>query len=72
MGEFGAVAVVSGLIRGQTATLPLHIDILYNEYNTGAAFAVASLLALFALVTLAVKTLLEMRFADVLIAQRLR
>jgi len=72
MGEFGAVAVVSGLIRGQTATMPLHIDILYNEYNTGAAFAVASLLALFALVTLAVKTLLEMRFADVLVAQRLR
>jgi sulfate transport system permease protein len=63
MGEFGAVAVVSGLIRGQTATAPLYINILYNEYNAGAAFAVASLLALFALVTLAVKTLLEARHA---------
>src|SRR4030095_2858025 len=56
MGEFGAVAVVSGLIRGETPTMPLHVDILYNEYSFVAAFAVASLLALFALVTLAVKT----------------
>jgi sulfate transport system permease protein len=72
LGEFGAVAVVSGFIRGQTATMPLYIDILYNEYNSAAAFAVASLLALFALITLAVKTLLEARFADALAAQRLR
>lgn len=72
MGEFGAVAVVSGHIRGETATMPLHIEILYNEYNSVAAFAVASLLALFALVTLAVKTLLEVQFADELAAQRLR
>lgn len=72
MGEFGAVAVVSGHIRGETATMPLHIEILYNEYNSAAAFAVASLLSLFALVTLAVKTLLEAQFADELAAQRLR
>lgn len=72
MGEFGAVAVVSGHIRGETATMPLHIEILYNEYNSVAAFAVASLLAMFALVTLAVKTALEVRFADELAAQRLR
>jgi sulfate transport system permease protein len=70
MGEFGAVAVVSGHIRGETATMPLHVEILYNEYQSAAAFAVASLLALFALVTLAVKTLLEARFADDLAAQR--
>src|SRR5262249_61853488 len=50
MGEFGAVSVVSGHIRGQTATMPLHVEILYNEYNFVAAFAVASLLALFALI----------------------
>jgi sulfate/thiosulfate transport system permease protein len=56
MGEFGAVSVVSGHIRGQTTTMPLHVEILYNEYNFAAAFAVASLLALLALVTLAVKT----------------
>ena len=61
MGEFGAVSVVSGHIRGQTNTMPLHVEILYNEYNFVAAFAVASLLALLALVTLAVKTLLERR-----------
>jgi sulfate transport system permease protein len=61
MGEFGAVSVVSGHIRGQTNTLPLHVEILYNEYNSAAAFAVASLLALLALVTLALKTLLEYR-----------
>jgi sulfate transport system permease protein len=72
MGEFGAVAVVSGLIRGKTATMPLHVEILYNEYSFLAAFAVASLLALFALVTLAVKTLLEAQFADGLAAQRWR
>jgi sulfate/thiosulfate transport system permease protein len=72
MGEFGAVAVVSGHIRGQTATLPLHVEILYNEYAFTAAFAVASLLALFALVTLAVKSILEAQFADELAAQRSR
>lgn len=70
MGEFGAVSVVSGQIRGQTATMPLQVEILYNEYNFVAAFAVASLLAMFALVTLAVKTLLESRFANELAAQR--
>ncbi|WP_105439148.1 sulfate ABC transporter permease subunit CysW [Neorhizobium sp. T25_13] len=62
MGEFGAVSVVSGHIRGLTNTMPLHVEILYNEYNFVAAFAVASLLALLALVTLALKTLLELRF----------
>jgi sulfate transport system permease protein len=64
MGEFGAVAVVSGKIRGQTYTMPLQVEILYNEYAFTAAFAVASLLALLALVTLALKTLLEWRFGD--------
>lgn len=59
MGEFGAVSVVSGHIRGQTNTLPLHVEILYNEYNFAAAFAVASLLALLALVTLVLKTVVE-------------
>ncbi len=59
MGEFGAVSVVSGHIRGLTNTLPLHVEILYNEYQFAAAFAVASLLALLALVTLALKTLVE-------------
>ena len=59
MGEFGAVSVVSGHIRGLTNTLPLHVEILYNEYNTAAAFSVASLLAFLALVTLVAKTLLE-------------
>jgi sulfate transport system permease protein len=63
MGEFGAVSVVSGHIRGQTNTLPLHVEILYNEYNFVAAFACASLLALLALVTLAIKTLVEWRTA---------
>jgi sulfate ABC transporter, permease protein CysW len=62
MGEFGAVSVVSGHIRGLTNTMPLHVEILYNEYNMLAAFAVASLLAALALVTLALKTVLEMRF----------
>jgi len=61
MGEFGAVSVVSGHIRGETNTLPLHIEILYNEYSFSAAFAVASLLTFLALVTLVVKTLLERR-----------
>lgn len=62
MGEFGAVSVVSGHIRGQTNTTPLYVEILYNEYNFAAAFAVASVLALLALVTLAAKTLLEWRY----------
>ncbi len=61
MGEFGAVSVVSGHIRGRTNTMPLHIEILYNEYQFQAAFAVASLLALLALTTLAVKTVVEWR-----------
>lgn len=61
MGEFGAVSVVSGHIRGVTNTMPLHVEILYNEYNYAAAFAVASLLALLALLTLAGKSLLEWR-----------
>lgn len=61
MGEFGAVSVVSGHIRGSTNTMPLHVEILYNEYNFAAAFAVASLLALLALVTLVLKTLVELR-----------
>jgi sulfate transport system permease protein len=64
MGEFGAVAVVSGKIRGLTNTMPLQVEILYNEYNFVAAFAVASLLALLALVTLALKAFFEWRFAD--------
>lgn len=68
MGEFGAVAVVSGKIRGLTNTMPLHVEILYNEYMSAAAFAVASLLALLALVTLILKTLLEWRFADAIAA----
>jgi sulfate/thiosulfate transport system permease protein len=63
MGEFGAVSVVSGHIRGETNTMPLHIEILYNEYQFTAAFAVASLLALLALVTLVAKVLLEQRAA---------
>jgi sulfate transport system permease protein len=59
MGEFGAVSVVSGHIRGETNTMPLHVEILYNEYQFAGAFAVAALLALLGLVTLAAKTLLE-------------
>jgi len=62
MGEFGAVSVVSGHIRGQTNTMPLHVEILYNEYQSVAAFAVASLLALLALVTLVIKQWVEWRF----------
>jgi sulfate transport system permease protein len=61
MGEFGAVSVVSGHIRGETNTMPLHVEILYNEYQFSAAFAVASLLALLALVTLVMKTYVEWR-----------
>jgi sulfate transport system permease protein len=70
MGEFGAVSVVSGHIRGFTNTMPLHVEILYNEYNFVASFAVASLLALLALVTLVAKSLLEWRFADQIAASR--
>ncbi len=62
MGEFGAVSVVSGHIRGQTNTLPLHIEILYNEYNFTAAFAAASLLAMLALVTLILKSIIEFKY----------
>ena len=64
MGEFGAVSVVSGHVRGLTNTMPLHIEVLYNEYNLPAAFTVAGLLALLALVTLAAKSLLEWRLRD--------
>ena len=63
MGEFGAVSVVSGHIRGMTNTMPLHVEILYNEYNYAAAFAVASLLALLALVTLLLKSFVEWQVA---------
>jgi sulfate/thiosulfate transport system permease protein len=63
MGEFGAVSVVSGHIRGLTNTMPLHIEILYNEYNFTAAFAVASLLAMLALLTLAAQSMLEWKRA---------
>jgi sulfate transport system permease protein len=66
MGEFGAVSVVSGHIRGLTDTMPLHVEILYNEYNFVAAFAMASLLTLLALITLAAKTLLEMQYGEAL------
>ena len=62
MGEFGAVSVVSGHVRGKTNTIPLHVEILYNEYNFVAAFAVASLLAMLALVTIVAKTFLEWKF----------
>src|SRR5262245_34467116 len=70
MGEFGAVSVVSGHIRGLTNTMPLHVEILYNEYDFVGAFAVASLLALLALVTLVGKSLLEWRFGGELAAAR--
>lgn len=70
MGEFGAVSVVSGHIRGLTNTMPLQIEILYNEYNFTAAFAVATLLAGLALLTLLIKSLLEWRYADELSASR--
>ena len=59
MGEFGAVSVVSGHIRGLTTTMPLHVEILYNEYDFVGAFAVASLLALLAILTLVIKTFVE-------------
>ena len=72
LGEFGAVSVVSGHIRGLTNTLPLHIEILYNEFNGTAAFAVASLLAGLSLVTLALKFWLEARHGDALAASRRR
>ncbi len=65
MGEFGAVSVVSGHIRGATNTMPLHVEILYNEYNFVAAFAVASLLGLLALFTLVAKSVVERRFLEV-------
>jgi sulfate/thiosulfate transport system permease protein len=70
MGEFGAVSVVSGHIRGLTNTMPLHVEILYNEYNFVAAFAVASLLAALALVTLVVKTVLELHYGAEIAAGR--
>jgi len=70
MGEFGAVSVVSGHIRGLTNTMPLHVEILYNEYDFVGAFAVASLLAMLALVTLVLKSALEYRFRDELAATR--
>ena len=64
LGEFGAVSVVSGHIRGQTNTLPLHVEILYNEYNYAGAFAVASLLSVLAVITLALKKLLEWKTSE--------
>ena len=70
MGEFGAVSVVSGHIRGLTNTMPLHVEILYNDYQWAAAFAVASLLALLALVTLIIKSILEWRFGSEISAAR--
>jgi sulfate transport system permease protein len=70
MGEFGAVSVVSGHIRGETNTMPLQVEILYNEYNFSGAFAVATLLALLALITLILKTLLEMRYSEEIAASR--
>ena len=69
MGEFGAVSVVSGHIRGQTNTMPLHVEVLYNEYQSVAAFAVASLLALLALVTLVIKSVAEWRMQRELLEQ---
>ena len=70
MGEFGAVSVVSGHVRGLTNTMPLHVEILYNEYNFVAAFATASLLAMLALVTLAAKSALEWRWGEALSGRR--
>ena len=61
MGEFGAVSVVSGHIRGKTNTLPLHVEILYNEYEYGAAFAVASILVIFAILILIIRNILEIK-----------
>ena len=68
MGEFGAVAVVSGKIRGQTATMPISIEMLYNEYLSVAAFSMAAVLTVLALLTLLLKTALELRHADQLAA----
>ena len=68
LGEFGAVSVVSGHIRGQTNTMPLHVQLLYDNYDYAGAFAVAALLAMLALLTLALKSLLEWRYADELAA----
>ena len=68
LGEFGAVSVVSGHIRGVTNTMPLHVELLYNNYDYAGAFAVAALLAMLALLTLALKSLLEWRYADELAA----
>jgi sulfate transport system permease protein len=70
MGEFGAVAVVSGRIRGETTTMPLMIEMFYNEYMPVAAFSLAALLAGLGLVTLAIKSLLEWRYGDQLAANR--
>jgi sulfate transport system permease protein len=70
MGEFGAVSVVSGHIRGMTNTMPLHVEVLYNDYDLVGAFSVATLLACLALITLGIKTILEWRFADELAASR--
>src|SRR6201996_7457297 len=70
MGEFGAVSVVSGHIRGETNTMPLLVEILYNEYQFVSSFAIATLLALLALVTLILKTLLEMRYSEEIAASR--
>lgn len=70
MGEFGAVAVVSGKIRGQTATMPITIEMLYNEYLSVAAFSMAAVLTVLALITLLLKTALELRHADALAATR--
>jgi sulfate transport system permease protein len=70
MGEFGAVSVVSGHVRGVSNTMPLHVQVLYDDYKFAAAFAVASLLALLAFVTLGLKTLLEWRHGDELAALR--
>ena len=72
MGEFGAVSVVSGHIRGQTTTLPLHVEVLYNDYHFAAAFAVASLLALLSSLTLGAKSFLEWRHGDELAALRVQ
>jgi len=72
MGEFGAVSVISGKVRGVTNTLPLHVEILYNEYNFQAAFAVASLLTLLAIVTLVLKTAVESRLGAVAIQEQER
>ncbi len=68
LGEFGAVSVLSGHIRGQTNTMPLHVQLLYDNYDYAGAFAVAALLAMLALLTLALKSLLEWRYADELAA----